>query len=51
MAELSLHGFDDELAILSGRTANVELADSIRAEVGDRLDDWLPVFQQRRSAS
>ncbi|PRA47493.1 transporter [Ochrobactrum sp. MYb68] len=51
VAELNLHGFDDELAILSGRTANVELADSIRAEVGDRLDDWLPVFQQRRSAS
>ncbi|WP_435656553.1 VirB4 family type IV secretion/conjugal transfer ATPase [Brucella pituitosa] len=51
VAELNLHGFDDELAILSGRTANVELADSIRAEVGDRPDDWLPVFQQRRSAS
>lgn len=51
VAELNLHGFDDELAILSGRTANVELADSIRAEVGDRPEDWLPVFQQRRSAS
>lgn len=51
VAELNLHGFDDELAILSGRTANVELADSIRAEVGDRPNDWVPVFQQRRSAS
>jgi type IV secretion system protein VirB4 len=51
VAELNLDGFDDELAILSGRTANVELADSIRAEVGDRPEDWLPVFQQRRSAS
>lgn len=51
VAELNLHGFDDELAILSGRTASVELADSIRAEVGDRPEDWLPVFQQRRSAS
>ncbi len=51
VAELNLNGFDDELAILSGRTANVELADVIRTEVGDRPDDWLAIFQQRRSAS
>lgn len=51
VAELDLNGFDDELAILSGRTANVELLDAIRAEVGDDVKDWLPVFQQRRSAS
>ncbi|WP_429809937.1 VirB4 family type IV secretion/conjugal transfer ATPase [Ensifer sp. B1-9] len=51
VAELNLGGFDDELAILSGRTANVELADAIRTEVGDRLADWLPIFQQRRSLS
>ncbi|MBC2806394.1 hypothetical protein C3Y94_024870, partial [Rhizobium ruizarguesonis] len=48
VAELNLRGFDDELDILSGRTANVELAEAIRAQVGDRLEDWLPVFQQRR---
>lgn len=51
VAELDLNGFDDELAVLSGRTANVELLDVIRAEVGDDVKDWLPVFQQRRSAS
>ncbi|WP_412066897.1 VirB4 family type IV secretion/conjugal transfer ATPase [Rhizobium sp. SYY.PMSO] len=51
VAELDLNGFDDELAILSGRTANVELVDAIRAEVGDDVKNWLPVFQQRRSAS
>ncbi|QAB01064.1 MULTISPECIES: VirB4 family type IV secretion/conjugal transfer ATPase [Agrobacterium tumefaciens complex] len=51
VAELDLNGFDDELAILSGRTANVELLDAIRAEVGNDVRDWLPVFQQRRSAS
>ncbi|MEJ5021163.1 VirB4 family type IV secretion system protein [Ochrobactrum vermis] len=51
VAELNLNGFDDELAILSGRTANVELVDAIRGEIGDRLENWLPVFQQRRSAS
>jgi len=48
VAELNLRGFDDELDILSGRTASVELAEAIRAEVGDRREDWLPVFQQRR---
>jgi type IV secretion system protein VirB4 len=51
VAELDLNGFDDELAILSGRTANVELLDAIRAEVGNDVKDWLPIFQQRRSAS
>jgi type IV secretion system protein VirB4 len=51
VAELNLNGFDDELAILSGRTANVELLDAIRAEVGNDVKDWLPIFQQRRSAS
>jgi len=51
VAELNLNGFDDELAILSGRTANVELADAIRAGLAGDQVDWLPIFQQRRSAS
>jgi type IV secretion system protein VirB4 len=51
VAELNLNGFDDELAILSGRTANVELADAVRAEVGDDVTGWLPVFQQRRRSA
>ncbi|MCZ7889977.1 VirB4 family type IV secretion/conjugal transfer ATPase [Agrobacterium salinitolerans] len=51
VAELDLNGFDEELAILSGRTANVELLDAIRADVGNDVKDWLPIFQQRRSAS
>jgi type IV secretion system protein VirB4 len=51
VAELNLNGFDDELAILSGRTANVELAEAIRAGVGDHVEEWLPIFHQRRSAS
>ncbi|MNE96004.1 Type IV secretion system protein virB4 [compost metagenome] len=50
VAELNLSGFDDELAILSGRTANVELADTIRAQSGDDPAVWLPLFHQRRSA-
>ncbi|WP_416068626.1 VirB4 family type IV secretion system protein (plasmid) [Rhizobium sp. YTUHZ045] len=48
VAELNLNGFDDELAILSGRTANVELADAVRAELGDDHGEWLAVFQQKR---
>ncbi|ANK95543.1 MULTISPECIES: VirB4 family type IV secretion/conjugal transfer ATPase [Rhizobium] len=50
VAELNLNGFDDELAILSGRTANVELADAIRSKVGDKWEDWLSVFHERRRA-
>ncbi|ANM08377.1 VirB4 family type IV secretion/conjugal transfer ATPase [Rhizobium phaseoli] len=48
VAELNLSGFDDELAILSGRTANVELADAIRSEIGEGPEDWLTVFHQKR---
>ncbi|NVD39743.1 VirB4 family type IV secretion/conjugal transfer ATPase [Ensifer sp. HO-A22] len=51
VAELNLAGFDDELAVLSGRTANVELGDRIRADVGDDPSVWLPMFQQMRSKS
>lgn len=48
VAELNLNGFNDELAILSGRTANVELADIIQAELAASNEDWLTVFQERR---
>lgn len=51
VAELNLNGFNDELAILSGRTANVELADLIQAELGASNEDWLTVFQERRRTS
>jgi type IV secretion system protein VirB4 len=54
VAELDLTGFDDELAILSGRTANVRLAEKIRDEQ-DHNDDssdagWMAAFHQRRRA-
>ncbi|MGI8397499.1 VirB4 family type IV secretion/conjugal transfer ATPase [Agrobacterium deltaense] len=51
VAELNLNGFDDELAILSGRTVNVELADTIRAELREEGGDWLTLFQQKRRTS
>ncbi|HEV2603757.1 MAG TPA: VirB4 family type IV secretion/conjugal transfer ATPase [Microvirga sp.] len=48
VAELNLTGFDDHLAILSGRTAAVELLDDIRARVGDDPKDWLSLFHAER---
>ena len=48
VAELDLDGLDDHLAVLSGRTATIELLDRIRAEVGDDPAAWLPLFHQRR---
>lgn len=48
VAELDLKGMDDLLAVLSGRTATVELVDRLRAEVGDDPTNWLPLFHQRR---
>ena len=48
VAELDLGGFDDALAVLSGRTETVELLDRIRQEVGDDPAQWLPVFHAER---
>ncbi|NOT72558.1 MAG: VirB4 family type IV secretion/conjugal transfer ATPase [Hyphomicrobium sp.] len=52
VTELDLSGFDDELAILSGRTANVQLAEHIRDTItqSDSGEDWMTEFQKRRSA-
>ncbi|WP_187287507.1 VirB4 family type IV secretion/conjugal transfer ATPase [Bartonella australis] len=49
VAELNLRGFDDEIAILSGTTQNIELLDEIIDELkDDNPDIWLPIFQERR---
>ncbi|SCB52524.1 type IV secretion system protein VirB4 [Bradyrhizobium yuanmingense] len=48
VAELDLGGFDDALAVLSGRTETVELLDRIRKQVGDDPAQWLPVFHAER---
>ncbi len=48
VAELDLTGFEQELAVLSGTTANVELVNRIIAEVGDDPILWLPKFYERR---
>ena len=48
VAELDLRGFDDALAVLSGRTETVELLDRIRTEVGNDPARWLPIFHAER---
>jgi type IV secretion system protein VirB4 len=48
VAELDLAGMEAHLAVLSGRTATVELLDRIRSEVGDDPSAWLPAFHGQR---
>lgn len=50
IARLDLDGFDDELAVLSGSTDNIELVHQIIAEVGEDPRAWLPIFHERRRA-
>jgi type IV secretion system protein VirB4 len=44
VAELNLKGFDAELAVISGRTANVTIANRLIAECGSEPEHWLPWF-------
>ncbi len=48
VAELDLHGFDDELAVMSGNTATALLAERLVAELGDDPAVWLPAFHRQR---
>ena len=47
---ITVISFDDELAVLSGSTDNVELLDQVMEEVGEDPKVWLPIFHQRRRA-
>ncbi len=47
VVKFDLGGMNDILNVISGTTDNVELLDSIRAEVGDDPKVWLPIFHQR----
>lgn len=49
IAELNLKGFDNELAVISGTTENVTLANNLIAKHGPNPDVWLPLFHQQRS--
>ena len=49
IGKLDLAGLGDVLDVLSGTTDNVELLDTIRAQVGDDPDVWLPIFHAELS--
>jgi type IV secretion system protein VirB4 len=45
VCELDLKGFDEELAVISGRASEVDRLHRIIAEVGEEPAQWLPGFQ------
>jgi type IV secretion system protein VirB4 len=47
VARIDLAGMEDIISVLSGRAETVAILDQIRAEVGDDVSEWLPVFNQR----
>ncbi|EOV0110335.1 conjugal transfer protein TraE [Vibrio parahaemolyticus] len=47
-ARFDLAGFDEFFPILSGETADIVLCETIRAEVGDNPDVWIPELMKRR---
>lgn len=51
VAKLDLEGFNDELAIISGTTDNIRLAETIRNEVGNDPKKWVPIFHERRQSA
>ena len=51
VVELDLTGFDDALAVLSGRAETTAQVDEIIAEVGSDPAVWLPLFHSRRRPS
>lgn len=48
IAELNLKGFDDELAIISGTTENVNILDKVCQQYGDDPNIWLDKFHEAR---
>jgi type IV secretion system protein VirB4 len=46
IAHLDLHGFDDALHVISGRTSNVRLMRECIATFGPDPDQWLPPFRK-----
>ena len=50
VARIDLSGMNDIIPVLSGRAETVGLLDSIRKEVGDDVNVWLPLFTKRVNA-
>ncbi len=49
LCKLDLGGMNDLIRVLSGNIKSIRLCDSIRAEVGDDPNIWLPIFLDRSS--
>lgn len=47
VARIDLKGMDDIIYVLSGRAETVGLLDEIRGQVGNDVNDWLPIFSKR----
>lgn len=47
LSKLDLSGLGDCIRVLSGNAQSVKLLDRIIEEVGDKPNDWLPVFMSR----
>lgn len=47
VCSLDLRGFDDELAVISGRARTVALGEQLMDEMGSASDQWLPAFLDR----
>jgi type IV secretion system protein VirB4 len=47
VAQLPLHGMDDDIAVLSGREATVRLMEDVIGNVGNDPSDWLPELSRR----
>jgi type IV secretion system protein VirB4 len=45
VAQLDLHGFDDALHVISGRTGNVRLMRQVMEQHGSQPEQWLPHFR------
>jgi type IV secretion system protein VirB4 len=45
VCELNLRGFEYELAVISGRTENVQRVERLVAELGEAPEAWLPAFR------
>ncbi|MBW4053296.1 MAG: hypothetical protein HIU85_17915, partial [Proteobacteria bacterium] len=50
VCQLDLKGFDDELAVISGRASTVERMRRLIEEQGPNPAAWLPAFMQTRES-
>ncbi len=51
VVKLDLAGMDNDIAVLSGTTKNVQILNRVIDEKGNNPEDFLPIFHERRKAS